>query len=170
VTRASTTLCALALLAACGAEGPPDAGPPAGAEAYRSGVVAGTIEAAAQRVRTRGFEPDGAERRGFLVERATEVAEADLASGSCYVLLATASSGVRELELRLFDAEGSPLAQDGATGPRSVLPFCPSRSGRTYVAVTAATGSGLYALRRFVGPSGLDLVPDDVFPRDEETP
>lgn len=151
------------LLAACGQasrEAPPD--PPRAAE-FRSPAVQQAIEAASAVVQTRGFATLGEEWRGFLVDHASDVRAVPMRSGTCYVALAAASSAVRELNLRVFDSDGGEVVHDGTSGPLAALRFCPSQSGTYYVAVHASSGSGLFEVRTFRGPTGLEIRIDDVF-------
>lgn len=130
---------------------------------FRSARVEAAIERADQTLRTRGFVPFAAERRGFLVDQATDVAELSLRSGTCYAGLAVGSSALRELDLRIFDSTGNEVVQDTTTGAAAALLFCPAQSGAYYLAVRASAGSGLFAVRSFQGPTGLDVRVDDVF-------
>lgn len=136
--------------------------PPTASE-FRSSRVQRAMDAASALIRTRGFAELGGEWRGFLVEHSSEVRELPMRSGTCYVAIAAASSGVRDLNLRFFDSDGREVVSDGATGPLAALRFCPSQSGTYYVALVAAAGSGLFEVRTFRGPTGLDIRMDDVF-------
>jgi hypothetical protein len=127
------------------------------------------MDAAAEIVRTRGFAPSGEPWRGFLVDRASDVRELSMRSGTCHVVLAGASSEVRELNLRVFDSEGSEVVQDATSGPLAALRFCPHQSGTYFVAVQVSAGSGLFEVRSFRGPTGLDVRMDDVF-REAQVP
>ena len=162
----------LAIAAVVGALGCDQAAPvdpalapeePARARDYRSPRVTQAVEAASEVVRTRGFAAEGEPSRGFLVDRAAEVSEQAMRTGTCYVLLAAGSAEIRELDVRVFDSDGGEVVQDANTGSRSALRFCPSQSGTYFVAVQASAGSGLYELRRFRGPTGLEIRIDDLF-------
>lgn len=152
-----------AALAACGEAAAPDAGVPApSADEFRSPRVDATLESASRVIRTRGFTPDGEVARGFLLEQATEVSSVPMRAGSCYVALAVGSAALRELDLRVFDADGAEVARDAEQGSLAALRFCPAQNGAYFVAVRAAAGSGLYAARAFRGPTGLSFRVDDV--------
>src|SRR5690606_29977201 len=112
---------------------------------------------------TRGFAPTGEDWRGFLVQHASDVRELPMRSGTCYVGLAAASSAVRELSLRVFDSDGGEVMSEDVRGPAASLLFCPSQSGTYYLAVSASAGNGLFEVRAFRGPTGLDIRIDDVF-------
>ena len=139
------------------------AAPPAERAAdFRADAVNRSLEAASAVVRTRGFAAGGDPWRGFLVEHQAGVEEAPMRAGTCTVVLAAASAALRELHLGIYDADGATVAE--AKGPgRAAARYCPSQSGTYYVAVRAAAGNGLFQVRRFRGPTGLDVRLDDVF-------
>ncbi len=162
-----TTIAACLALALLGCGERRDAGEaeqdrPRAAE-FRSSRVSRAMDAASEIVRTRGFAPDGEEWRGFLVDHASDVRELAMRAGTCHVVLAGASVEVRELNLRVFDSEGSEVVHDATSGPLAALRFCPHQSGTYYVAVRASAGSGLFEVRSFRGPTGLEIRIDDVF-------
>lgn len=130
---------------------------------YRSSRIAQAVDAAAEVVETRGFSEGGESWRGFLVEHGSEVREVPMRTGTCWVVLAASSSNVRELILRVFDSDGGAVVEDTDSGPRAALRFCPSQSGTYYVAAQAAIGSGLFEVRTFRGPTGLEIRTDDLF-------
>jgi hypothetical protein len=134
------------------------------AEEFRSGPVDAALDSATEVVRTRGFSQDGDDWRGFVVQRDTKVTELPMRAGSCYVVIAAGSDALRELGLRLFDTDGGEVARGVQAGSRNALHHCPPQSGTHYLGVRAATGNGLFAVRRFRGPTGLDVRLDDIFP------
>ena len=165
--RRALPIVSLALIAACGqaagAElGAADEDAPRAAD-YRSTSVQDAIDGAADIVRTRGFAAVGGPRRGFLVDHSADVEEQPMRAGTCYLVLAAASSAMRELDLRVFDSDGGEVVTDVTNGPNAALRFCPSQSGTYFVTVSASAGSGLYELRSFRGPTGLDVRIDDLF-------
>jgi hypothetical protein len=158
---------------------PGDTGSPLGSQSdapqaaeYRSSSVTRAMDAAAEIVRTRGFAAAEGPWRGFVVEHASDVREHAMRSGTCYLALAAGSAAVRELNLRVFDSDGGEVVQDTTSGALAALRFCPSQSGTYFIAVHAAAGSGLFELRTFRGPTGLEIRIDDLFrevaPRAEE--
>jgi hypothetical protein len=154
----------LALATACGQESEGPIAPPAPRAAeFRSPGVQQAMDSASGLVRTRGFAVLGDDWRGFLVDHASDVREVSMQSGTCYVVLAAASTAVRELNLRVFDSDGGEVVHDGTTGRLAALRFCPSQTGTYYVAVHASAGSGLFEVRTFRGPTGLEIRMDDVF-------
>lgn len=165
VIRYALALAALAL-ASCdetpNAEAP-DGPAPIRAGEYRSPRVERAIEAASDVVRTRGFAELGEPWRGFLVDHAADVEERAMRTGTCYLVLAAASSAMRELNLRVFDSDGGEVMQDTTTGSMAALRYCPAQSGTYYVTIHASSGSGLFEARFFRGPTGLEIRVDDLF-------
>ena len=154
------------LVVSSGCDNPRPAPPPVAAPRasdYRSARVASALRAARRVVETRGFTADGDEWRGFLVEHGTAVVDAPFRSGGCYVIAATASPALRELDLVLYDSDGGEVARDSDTGSHAALRYCPAQTGTYYVTARAPAGSGVFAAQRFKGPSGLAVRVDDVF-------
>lgn len=143
------------------AEGPVEA--PRHAAEFRSEQVRTVLDAAGQAIQTRGFASADDEWRGFLVEQGSAADEAALRGGTCYVFLGAGSDALRELDLRVFDSDGSEVSQDAQHGPGAALQYCPPHAGTYYVAALATSGTGLFAVRRYQGPTGLDLRLDDLF-------
>jgi len=130
---------------------------------FRSEHVRTVLDAAEQTVQTRGFSSDGEEWRGFLVEQGSAADEASLRAGTCYVILGAGSDALRELDLRVFDSDGTEVARDAQNGPGAALLYCPPHAGTYYTAALATSGTGLFAVRRYAGPTGLDVRLDDLF-------
>jgi len=143
------------------AEGPAPA--PRRAAEFRSEQVRTVLDAAGQAIQTRGFASSGDEWRGFLVEQGSAADEASLRGGTCYVLLGAGSEALRELDLRIFDSDGSEVSQDAQQGPGAALHYCPPHAGTYYIAALATAGTGLFAVRRYEGPTGIDMRLDDLF-------
>ncbi|HEY8431991.1 MAG TPA: hypothetical protein VIL20_26620 [Sandaracinaceae bacterium] len=161
--RAFLALCLAAVAGCAQASGDAPEPPEPRAAEFRSRTVQQAMDSAATLVRTRGFAGIGEEWRGFLVDHASDVRELPMRSGTCYVLLGAGSSAMRELNLRVFDSDGAEIVQDATNGPLAALHFCPSQSGTYYVAVHASAGSGLFEVRTFRGPTGLEVRIDDIF-------
>lgn len=140
------------------------------AKDFHSKPVDEALDGAADRVRTRGFTRDGEDWRGFVVQHETEIVELSLQSGTCYVVIGVGSSALKELDLRVFDSDGAEVAQDGQTGGRAAVQYCPPQSGTHYLGVRATVGNGLFAVRRFRGPTGLDVHADELFPKPSPPP
>lgn len=163
---------ALLVLALCPAPGCPGASAPPSpepapegatrAEEFVSSHVSSSLGQLTRAATTRGFTSEGTDRRGFLVERGPDVTPLSLRSGSCYLLVAAGSEAVRELEITLYHGDGTEIARDDATGRLAALHHCPPQSGTFYASVQATAGNGLYGLRSFRGPTGLDVRTDDI--------
>ena len=158
----------LAVLALCGCDSTESVADlvepePVRAADFQSTRVAQAVEAASGVVQTRGFATRNDAVRGFLVEHTADVREKSMHSGTCYVALAAASAAMRELDLRIYDSEGADVVSDSDDGPTAALRFCPTQTGTYYVTVRASAGSGLYEVRTFEGPTGLDIRTDDLF-------
>lgn len=134
------------------------------AEEFRSERVSAALDAAGTVLQTRGFSPDGEPWRGFLVDQGSQVSELFLQGDSCHVVVGGGSAALRELDLRLFDSEGTEVATDPTTGPGAALRYYPPRGGTHYVAALATAGTGLFEVRRYAGPTGLAVRIDDLFP------
>lgn len=158
---------ALALaLAGCGTGAPPDEtaseAPPAAS--FRSASVDEALEGMRRAAQTRGFSPEGEPQRGFVLEGSIEVRELSFVAGSCYALLAAGSTGLREIDVALYLADGTEAERDGATGRTAALVYCPVHAGTYYVTVHASAGNGLFAVRVVRGPTGLDVTATDLLP------
>lgn len=153
-------LAALGLLA-CEPEAPPPVEPPP-ADEFRSERVAANLEQLSRAATTRGFVHESSEVRGFLVEGVHRVDGVSLRSGSCYLVVVTATPSVRELELVLFDGDGAEISRDHAQGPHAVLEHCPTSSGTYFAALRATAGHGLFAEATFRGPTGLPVHASDL--------
>lgn len=130
---------------------------------FRSSAVSQAVDAASEVVETRGFAAQQGDARGFLVEHAADARETSMRSGNCYVAIAAGSAALRELDLRIHDPDGLEVAGDTGDGPRAALLFCPTQTGTYYLTVRATAGSGLYQVRTFRGPTGLEIRTDDLF-------
>ena len=158
---------ALASLAGCGTSATPDEEPAsesAPAASFRSASVDEALEGMRRAAQTRGFSPDGEPQRGFVLEGSVEVRELSLVAGSCYAVLAAGSTGLREIDVALFLADGTEGERDDATGRTAALVYCPVHAGSYYVTIHASAGNGLFAVRLVRGPTGLDVTASDLLP------
>jgi hypothetical protein len=156
--------CVLALAMACGdnVEAAPSP-PPRLANQFRSDEVDRVLSGPDTIVATRGFSQDGTVFRGFLVDHGSLVDEAELAARRCYVVVAGATAGVGELHLHLYGSDGSEVAADRHVGRLAAIGYCPPHPGTYYLTARATEGAGLFAVRRYAGPAGLDVRVDDLF-------
>jgi hypothetical protein len=152
-------------LASCTLEGDaPSAEERAPASEYRSASVDEGLDRALRAAQTRGFSPDEDVFRGFVLEGSVEVHEVTLQAGSCYAVLAAGSTGLRELDVALYLADGTEGTRDGASGRTAALLYCPVHAGTYYVTVRASAGSGLFGVRVAHGPTGLDVTAAELLP------
>lgn len=155
----------LALVSGCSGFGESPSGEDSlPAAEYRSASVDEGLDATLRAAQTRGFSPDGDVTRGFLLEGSVDVHEVALAAGSCYAVLAAGSTGLREIDLALYLADGSEGARDGATGRSAALLYCPVHGGTYYLTLRASAGNGLFGVRVANGPTGLDVTATDLLP------
>ncbi|MEM9074532.1 MAG: hypothetical protein AAGE52_38915 [Myxococcota bacterium] len=152
--------CAIALTLGLACGGEERAPQPRQAAEFHSETVESALESAAAVVRTRGFTEKAEEPwRGFLVDRGASVDEVRLRRGNCYVVLGATTPGVRSLTVTLHDSDGGEVARSGPAA--GAVRYCPPRGGTYFVAVHA-DGSGLFAVRWFEGPTGLEIRLDDL--------
>lgn len=152
----------LVALVALGCPEAPDEAAPPRADAFRSEIVDAAFADVVTALEHRGFRSEGSPFRGFLVEHGGAVHDLRARGDGCYVLAASTSAAVRELSLRVHDAEGAEVARSEVGV--SALRWCPSRSGTYYLALDAR-GAGLYAVGAFRGPSGVSFSLDELVRR-----
>jgi hypothetical protein len=103
--------------------------------------------ARAARVFARGAEPLGQPLHGILAPRQPSVDHVvELAEGSCYTMIAYADPDETDLDLRIDDPTGYPVASENAPDNFPVIgPFCPGSSGRFSVrAMAGARAAGAH--------------------------
>lgn len=103
-----------------------------------------------------GFEPSGEYQRGSLAEGESQEGALVFEDGRCARVLAVGDNTITDLDLSLYDPNGSIVRRDTAEGPRAeaglLHPVCPSQPGVFHVRVTARKGAGAYALRSYQSP------------------
>lgn len=127
-------------------------------EEFLSPALEAQLDVAAERARARGFTAEEGIWRGFIVHRGSDVHEVSLQSGACHLFVAAGSEAIEAFDLVVYDSTGSEATRSAGA---PALRICPSQSGVYFVALRT-TGSGLFSVRRFQGPSGLDLRLDDL--------
>lgn len=162
--RARLLVCSVLLAEACTFGDDPATEEASRASEYRSASVDEGLDRALRAAQTRGFSPDEEVFRGFALEGSVEVHEVTLASGSCYAVLAAGSTGLREIDLALYLADGTEGARDAATGRAAALLYCPVHTGTYYVTLRASAGNGLFGARVVHGPTGLDVTAAELLP------
>lgn len=146
--------------------------------AFRSEALESELDRVTRLMRTRGYEPvtswgassqdDGVVTtsaqswRGFLAHNADEVQATRLKMGACEMFLVVGSSALRALDVRIYDSEGERVAEAGGA-QQVALPYCPEHSGTYFVALGVADGAGLFSVRQFRGPTGIEVGPGELF-------
>lgn len=79
-----------------------------------------------------------------------------LQNGRCARFFAVAEQSIGDLEIGVFDTNGSLVRQESSPGARAEIgkdhPICPPATGMYRVHVTARAGTGKYALRAYQSP------------------
>lgn len=140
VTRLAAAAClAVPVVTACATTG----SAPAGALEPRFVAVHNTLAAM-------GLAQVGPLHQGTLAQGAEARAPLELAAG-CTTIVAIGGDGLRDLDARLLDAQGQPVAHDTTEEPQAVLKVC-SEAPATYVLVVrAAAGSGSFVAAAWQG-------------------
>ncbi|MCS6797839.1 MAG: hypothetical protein NZ898_04815 [Myxococcota bacterium] len=89
--------------------------------------------------------------QGSLPEGAEARLSHTLHAGQCYTFVALGTEGVGDIDLRVLDESGEPLASDATTDPQASVHVCPTRDGRHDVLVRMARGAGGYLLTAWSG-------------------
>ena len=84
-------------------------------------------------------------------------------AGRCYTFVAAASTGIVDLDVIVFDAEGGEVARDTTAASRVATRLCPPQTGTYHVAVRAAQGNGVFAMRWYEGAPGTGGSTSDVW-------
>ena len=146
------------MLLVCACRQPAEPGEEIRAEEFASDELEGRLDSASDQVTARGFTMVEDMWRGFLIDRGTSVHEVELRSGRCHVFVAVGSEAIESFDITVFDSDGSEAHQsDGVNAIR----FCAPQSG-VYFVTLSPTGSGLFSVRLFSGPPGLDARLDDL--------
>jgi hypothetical protein len=140
-------VCLLAFLGAC--EEPSEPAPPP-----EEDPPADELEA---RSRRRGdeiasfMEPYGDPIRGTLEEGGVRDVSQRLTPGFCYKIVAVATEGIEDLDLRVFDANQVLLERDATEDAQPFLghqsPVCPADPAIYRVEVRALRGAGEFMIR-----------------------
>lgn len=110
-----------------------------------------------------GASPLGEHFDGVLPRQGITARPVALQAGRCYVALAFGEAGVEDLDLRVNDPVGHPLAQDVALDAHPSLRFCTTRGGAHRVDVRMYAGEGRWALGLATLPEAASAVlPADV--------
>lgn len=139
--------------------------PPTGGQQGGGGVIAGAAQAGGGvednfrlvdgEMRARGYESFGDAQRGRLAEGEQRDFPLQLEGGKCYAILAVGDSGVRDLDLRLDDANGRLVDRDVDTDSRPIVRVCPERTGRFVMHVSMFRGEGNFVYQPYRWPRGV---------------
>lgn len=109
------------------------------------------IEDIAQGLRKRGFQPIEAPLKLAMEARQRVRVGLHVAPGRCYAVAAFGVDGIDNLELRILDQRGEPLALDTSALAQAEVQFC-SREDAQFTAETyAVAGGGAAAMLLFQG-------------------
>jgi hypothetical protein len=87
--------------------------------------------------------------RGSLQTSQTRDFSVGLQTGHCYTVVGVADPSVTDLDLFLFDQNGTQVAQDQATDNFPIVQACPSVPGNYRIQVKMYSGYGSFALQVF---------------------
>ncbi len=96
-----------------------------------------------------GRQPVSQLFRGNLGTQQTQDFSVTITSGHCYTLIGVGTASVTDLDLFLFDQNGTQVAQDQATDNFPIVSACPSLSGAYRVQAKMFTGSGEFGIQVF---------------------
>lgn len=105
-------------------------------------------------MRARGYVPFGDAQTGSLEQAQTRDIPIELEGGKCYAILAVGDSGVRDLDLLIFDAGGTQIDRDRAPDARPIVRVCAERSGTYRMQVRMFAGAGHWAYQAYRWPRG----------------
>ncbi len=104
-------------------------------------------------LRARGLLPLGPPILDSVAEGEVLRRTYPLDAGRCYVAVARAGAGLRDVDLFLFDPTGAEVARDLDSDAEPRLEHCPDQSGRFTVEVRAFQGAGALGLMVLDGPA-----------------
>ena len=96
-----------------------------------------------------GRQPVSPLFRGNLATGQTQDSSVTLMAGHCYTLIGVGAATVTDLDLFLFDQNGTQVAQDQATDNFPIVTNCPPVGGAYRVQAKMFTGSGEFGLQVF---------------------
>lgn len=122
-----------------------------------SPAIDARLESLLQRMRARGYQPEGEVRRATLGARESGRTALPLEPGACWALAAVSGEGAADIDLFLYDASGAEVARDIGTESDPVVELCPTQLATYAAEVNMYEGAGPYALVVLRGP--VDLAP-----------
>jgi len=154
----------LGLLASCGVPEPVEqAAVATGAEVHGTGpldALSRRFGRLRSRMRERGYVEEVGLKRMFVMEGHGVAVPVDVATGRCVTFVALAGSGVRDLDLRLYDGDGVEAAADSIAGEGGLVHVCPqpladgAPTAPHYFVSRAVEGSGAVVAGAFVSDPG----------------
>jgi hypothetical protein len=96
-----------------------------------------------------GRQPVSQLFRGNLGTQQTQDFSVTITSGHCYTIIGVGTASVTDLDLFLFDQNGTQVAQDQATDNFPIVSACPSLSGAYRVQAKMYAGSGEFGIQVF---------------------
>jgi len=103
--------------------------------------VQGYITRAAATLTQRGYQPDREPVTGSLADDARETMNINLQGGARYAIVGVCDNDCTDVDLRIWDPNGTKLAEDIATDDTPVLEFTATVTGQYRVSVEMATCS-----------------------------
>jgi hypothetical protein len=147
-------LLALLSVLGCVREAPPPVtGPRGGAVAHVTPTgdpLADTLARIDRDLASRGFSGQGTSVRGQLAAGAITAYPLQAQTGICYVAFVLPSAPGTEIDLYLYDLDGTEVGSHLGPGTPFVA-YCPIRAGRHDVDVFAESGGGAYLFALYAG-------------------
>lgn len=107
----------------------------------------------------RGVRYRGIAAAGFISERGTVTTPFDVPAGECLSIVALGSSGISDLDARIYAPDGELLTEDTQPDPHPTVQLCASEARRVYHVIDAYRGQGAYVVASFATDRhGLDAV------------
>ncbi|MBK6534385.1 MAG: hypothetical protein IPF99_33925 [Deltaproteobacteria bacterium] len=103
--------------------------------------------------------------RGTLAQHSNQDYQVTITPGRCYKIIGVGGVGVRDLDLKLFDPNGTMVDQDIATDNYPVIglnqqrPLCPQTGGSYRLRVEMYQGTGEFGVQVFGGMPGANPMP-----------
>jgi len=91
---------------------------------------------------------------GSISEGEEQYVTSTMQSGQCYTLVAFGGSGVGDIDLRVNDDSGEPVATDNTSDDQAAVQFCPEVDGDYQIAVRMEQGGGDFVLTGWSGMPG----------------
>lgn len=103
-------------------------------------------------LRARGFQPLSPSAFDSLSQGGVLRRSVPMQTEHCYVIVARGSSGVRDVDVSLYDADGAEVGRDLRGDAEPLLEYCPTASGTYRVEARLFQGAGAVGLMMLEGP------------------